>query len=330
MLSVILPNYNHGEFIAATLDALVNQTRPADEIIIVDDGSTDNSVDIIEGFLTQNNTIRLIRSPINEGAHAAVYKALQEVKGDFLYFAAADDEILPGLFEQSLNLLEAHPEAGACTSLASDLSPEGHVVGEIKSAKVCSEPAFIAPDKALKLLYRHNNWFMCNTAIYRRAILDGLGGFDPKLITYTDSFTCSIIALRHGICFIPLSLGAIRRMETNYSAMTVSNIDTAEKMFNYARQLMETTYREIFPDDYVNLWDRRWRYAVASNLIGKGRMNKDYLTRLFPSATALDKLICSALPKNLRLLDYFLLGRLTPVDFLRAVKGKFSMPNSSQ
>src|ERR1700677_4302933 len=75
-LSVILPNYNHAKLIPRALYAFLNQTPPAEEIIVIDDGSTDDSVKVIEEFARRHRSIRLIRHPANRGIVAAVKSGL--------------------------------------------------------------------------------------------------------------------------------------------------------------------------------------------------------------------------------------------------------------
>ncbi|HZV78570.1 MAG TPA: glycosyltransferase family A protein, partial [Candidatus Binatus sp.] len=71
-LSVILPNYNHGALLPRSLGALIQQSLPPHEILVIDDGSTDNSVAVIEAYGRRSDRIRLIRHMANRGAFAAV------------------------------------------------------------------------------------------------------------------------------------------------------------------------------------------------------------------------------------------------------------------
>src|ERR1700739_2587645 len=71
-LSVILPNYNHAKLIPRALRAFLNQTPPAREIIVIDDGSTDDSVKVIEEFAQCHHSIRFVRHATNRGIIAAV------------------------------------------------------------------------------------------------------------------------------------------------------------------------------------------------------------------------------------------------------------------
>src|SRR3984957_13535743 len=111
-LSVVLPNYNHGKLISRAVTALLAQERAPDEIVIVDDGSTDDSLRVIEAHAAGSKTIRVIANRTNEGATAALARGLDACRGTYVYFAAADDWVLPGFFATVLPVLERHPQAG--------------------------------------------------------------------------------------------------------------------------------------------------------------------------------------------------------------------------
>lgn len=323
-LSVILPNFNQGHYIADALKALVEQTRPPDEIIVVDDGSTDDSVKVIELFSRQYSQIRLLRHAQNIGGVEAARTGGKEAKGEFLYFAAADDRVFPNFFKKSLELLMAHPEAGICSALALDLGPDGETQGPVESPLVSKAPRFICPKEAGALLHQFNNWFIGNTVVYRRNCLEALGMFDPSLGSYCDSFICSVIALKHGACFIPEYLGGIRRMEGTFSAKMTGDTNLAIAMFTNAKKLMEGTYADLFPAKYVKVWDRRWRYAVLAGLILKRRNTPSDLQKLLAEPTLIDHVLLSLIPTNSKAQDLYLFARMTPGDFFKAFGRKFT------
>ena len=80
-LSVILPNYNHAKFVGCALMALVAQERAPDEIIVIDDGSTDDSVAVIERLAAGAPTIRLLRNDRNIGVITTLQRGLREARG---------------------------------------------------------------------------------------------------------------------------------------------------------------------------------------------------------------------------------------------------------
>ena len=90
-LSVVLPNFNDGEVLRRALRSLLTQKPLAKEIIVVDDGSSDDSVSIVESLLPRYPSIRLIRNQKNVGIIASVRRALEVATGEFLLFASSDD-----------------------------------------------------------------------------------------------------------------------------------------------------------------------------------------------------------------------------------------------
>lgn len=97
-LSVIIPSYNVEPWIEDTLRSIVDQQGPSLEIIVVDDGSTDNTVALAQRFAEQDSRVRVLRSPGSGGAEARNY-GVSVCSGDYLCFADADDVVPPGAYE---------------------------------------------------------------------------------------------------------------------------------------------------------------------------------------------------------------------------------------
>ncbi len=79
-LSVLMPNYNHGEFLPGSVQAILDQSCQPIEFIIVDDGSTDNSMDILNKFADLNPVIKLLENDVNKGHVYTFKRALEQVK----------------------------------------------------------------------------------------------------------------------------------------------------------------------------------------------------------------------------------------------------------
>jgi glycosyltransferase involved in cell wall biosynthesis len=105
-ISVIIPAYNAAAYIERALRSVLNQTRPADEIIVVDDGSSDNTADILKKY---QNQIISIRQP-NAGVSAARNTGIRAATGDWVAFLDADDEWLPEKLTKQCQFHQAHPE----------------------------------------------------------------------------------------------------------------------------------------------------------------------------------------------------------------------------
>ena len=110
MISVIIPLYNKETGIATALRSVLAQTYQDFEIVVVDDGSTDGSVVVVESF--DNPRIRLIRQQ-NAGVSAARNRGIAEAKGEYIAFLDADDEWMPEFLEEIRTLQETFPNCKA-------------------------------------------------------------------------------------------------------------------------------------------------------------------------------------------------------------------------
>ena len=111
--SVIIPLYNKGPYIKRAIESIQNQTVKDIEIIVVNDGSTDNGPDIVESI--KDKRIFLINQK-NQGVGNALNRGVKESKSEFLTFLGADDEWTKRHLETLLRLKEKFPEAGAYSS----------------------------------------------------------------------------------------------------------------------------------------------------------------------------------------------------------------------
>jgi len=103
MISVIIPSYNHEKYIQRCIDSVVNQSCPDWELIIIDDGSKDNSNEIIASYVDKR--ITHIKQE-NSGAHNAINKGLTLATGEYLTILNSDDEFHPLRFEMCINTFE--------------------------------------------------------------------------------------------------------------------------------------------------------------------------------------------------------------------------------
>ena len=124
-ISVVIPLYNKGPHIARTINSVLAQTVTDFEIVVVDDGSTDNGTDIVASF--NDPRIRLIRQ-VNQGVSAARNRGISEARSDFIAFLDADDEWAPDHLETLLRLRSKFPEAGAYTTAYVRVLPGGEIL----------------------------------------------------------------------------------------------------------------------------------------------------------------------------------------------------------
>src|SRR5438477_6770626 len=111
-ISIIIPNYNHAQYLKRSVGALLTQSVLPSEIIVADDASTDNSLQVLEELAGQSSLVRICRNERNLGVNASMNRALTFARGDYVGFFPADDESRPGLVENVVRMFRQYPNAG--------------------------------------------------------------------------------------------------------------------------------------------------------------------------------------------------------------------------
>src|SRR4051812_45161877 len=261
MLSVILTNYNHARFLPAAFEGLLRQTRPADELIVIDDASTDDSVAVMEPFLARFANARLVRNPVNLGCAANLNRGIEMARGDIVYFAAADDVTYPRLFERGLSLLAAFPGAALMSARIEIMTEDGRIIGTMATPIPLRRPGRISAQEAARLLMREDGWFTGNTTLYRRDLLAAAGGFPEELGSFCDGYISRLLALRHGACFSPEILGAWRRLVGGLAGSETADLARARQLVAAAERHM-AKQGQVFPAGYARRWGRRYLFGA--------------------------------------------------------------------
>jgi glycosyltransferase involved in cell wall biosynthesis len=267
-LSVILPNRNHATLLPRALDALCRQTRQADEIIVIDDASTDASREIIKGFMARLPQLRLLENTQRLGTVLTLNRGVNAATSEAIYCGAADDAVDPDFIRTMLAALEAHPQAGLACAEARLISASGAFLGYRPIILPRYRPGYIAPGAVAQLLARLDHWVLSVVTIYRRDLLLRAGGFDPELGSLCDSFLARAAALEHGFVFVPKVLGTWNVQEDSFSRSSSTNVTVLSRLIQLGLQRIEAAEGRIFPAGYGGIFVRRMRFASARLAVG--------------------------------------------------------------
>jgi len=217
-ISVLITSYNHAHFLSECLDAVFNQSVLPLEVIVIDDASTDQSVDLIHEYQKSHPELILLKNETNQGPAIAMNRAIHHAKGKYIALAASDDQVLPRFFELGASYLDANPEVGICCSNSSmfkNIKP--YFFWEFKVSHE-NHPTFISPiDMKNRILFT-SLWIPTNASLYRRDLVLKYGCLDDSLKHLCDWFLNYKIALNHGILYVPHSFGACRLLPQSYGA----------------------------------------------------------------------------------------------------------------
>lgn len=210
-----MPVYNAGDYLRPAIDSILSQTFSDFEFLIVDDGSTDQSVAVIQSY--SDPRIRLIQQT-NQGCYPARNRAIAESRGKYLANMDSDDISLPERFEKQVGFLESHPEAVlvGTRTLGCDLEDT------VRLAQPDASPILehgAVPHQVLLDPLRVRPPFACQAIAFRGDVARGIGGYDQRLC-YSADVDFIYRAAAHGLLgCIPDRLYVFRLVPTAISGM---------------------------------------------------------------------------------------------------------------
>jgi glycosyltransferase involved in cell wall biosynthesis len=250
-VSVIIPTYNYKQFIQKAIDSVLTQTYKDVEIIVVDDGSTDNTRDIIESKYAHK--VAYIYQD-NKGASAARNKGIALSHGEYLVFLDADDYFLSSSIEERLTILEDNKSIGWVYSRWQYVDIEGNIL----------EDAFHNAPFAYKKRLRGNIFMdmlsgtLINTSsvLLRRSCAEDTGGFDDRLSAFQDYDFWLRVSHRHQVeyldkvlVYITAHKESISFTQPPYPARAIINKKIEENYRNYLPEL-GITWRKIKASEF--------------------------------------------------------------------------------
>jgi len=254
-LSALMCNYNHARYIEKAITAVVTQSRPPDEYLILDDASTDDSVAVIERFAARFPFIKLVRKHKNGGNSRGINELVEMATGDYIHQGAADDFMLPGFIEQAMRLAEEFPHAGI---ISGEMIHHYEDTGEVLKVEIPGwTTGYVSPEKYLHeyLEVGDPTCTLSATTLFRRDAFLSAGGMRPELGIWDVSFVLQASALRHGMCYLnaPVYTWVCRP-----SGLTrKENVDlgrSVETYQNYARLMRSPEFRDLFSEKFVRMW----------------------------------------------------------------------------
>lgn len=259
MISVIVPCYNHGHYLAEALGSIPSPGLDI-EIIVVDDGSTDSTPEVVARFETPCE-LRFFRQQ-NSGLSTARNRGLHESRGSYVVFLDADDRLAPGGLGIGATMLDEHPEAafvfGRCTTM------------DASGTLLPGEPQPRIVRDIYRELLRRNYIWTPSAVMFRREAVERAGGFNPKVNAAADYELYLHIARHHPVCDHAQVVAHYRRHPDNMS-------------LNHARMLKETlavlaSQRPFLDGDDASLFAyaegrRAWQEYYGTELVDEVRLH---------------------------------------------------------
>lgn len=185
-VTVVIPAFNAERFIEETLDCLLTQTYPIDEILIIDDRSSDRTVSIVEQYEKRHSVVRLIRQETNQGGSAARNRGLTEARNEWVFFMDADDTMHPDLLRLEIEQLKENLHLNPAPVLVHPAYQQTDEAGELieSSTYLGKQTAF---DETFGSLLVRNHIITPSGLLVNREAALSIGGFKKNLRMIEDT-----------------------------------------------------------------------------------------------------------------------------------------------
>lgn len=186
-VSVLMPAYNAEQYIDEAIQSILHQTMQDFELIIVDDGSTDGTWGVVQGYVSRDARIRSYKNDSNVGVSKTRNRLLALAEGEYVAWQDADDISIKHRLQKQYEFMQAHPEVGMCGGFLEFFYPDGRAF--VRS--------YAADDTSLRANIFRYSPVSQGVAMLRTSIIYRLGGFDERLPQAEDldfSFRLGLIS----------------------------------------------------------------------------------------------------------------------------------------
>lgn len=275
--------YNGETYLREAVDSILQQTFTDFEFVIVDDGSTDSSWQILTEYSIKDSRIVLIQNEKNLGLEKSLNKGLAATKGEYLARQDADDISLPERLQLQVNFLDTHQTVGAVGSSVEFIDRQGKVLGK---------QSLPEDHNSLQSLLLINNCLWHSSMTIRNSLLKELGGYNEQMLHAEDYDLWWRISCHSFLATLPTVL--IRYRQDNSAAITKLK---RKKQLHCAQQISYRAINECLQNQgvtslnekaherlwwtYLELIDRQSYYQWWYGEHGKdGLLQQQDLTRL--------------------------------------------------
>lgn len=278
-VAIVVPNYNHGRYLAESLGSIAAQTLQPDEVLIIDDASTDDSLQVIAGFTGPRPSWRVLARQQRMGVIRGQNEALGLISSDWVGFLGADDMLHPTYLKKAIAGASTLPaDANLVCGCVKLIGTTGSDV--LRPAILPSLVSrFISPAAFRAALKTGDNYFAGTVVLYRRQALIEAGGFDAELGSVADGLLGRQFAARGGFYFIAEALGSWRLHDTNYSSTSVTDARELDRLIANTRKAVMREPTGVFPARYADTLERRLRFGGGRLLIGDRSLAPDERAR---------------------------------------------------
>jgi alpha-1,3-rhamnosyltransferase len=244
-VSVVVPSYNHYRFISETINSVLGQSFKDFELIVIDDGSSDNSQELIKKLALDHGFKYLLKE--NEGICQTLNRGIELSAGEYVVFLASDDYIPIHRLKEQVEFLDSNPEVDVVTGGVT-------LVDEFGRELKVKHPPLLGNLEFHQLLKR--NIIFAPTAMIRKSVFDSVGFYNPKISI--EDYDLWLRILSRGLI--------IRALPSMWAFYRITSLNL-ENRFRWYRKGYNEVLSQYLPNPEVAQNLRSYSFIYATKMV---------------------------------------------------------------
>ena len=317
-IAVVIPNHNDSACLSACFESILRQSVRPDQVIFVDDYSSDDSLSKARSELSGVEGVTILANTSCLGTVGALNKGLEQVHCEYVFFLSANDYLMDEMIDQAKLSIGKFGKPGIWSAMVWAADEAGHCKYIYPSPVIALKDSYFSPDECVGLAMQLGNWFTGTTMLFNRETLQGIGGFDAEYRGLADLFAALTVSSLKGAVFYPQPLGVMRMHSGGYLWRTLTDLDGLEAILLKMEVASPKISARLFTRRFCSRTKHRIRFAAlrASGFIASTTIHSNWIGARYRLLQAV-KLLLGGHRKLLIMVAFML---LRPYDFYPFVR----------
>lgn len=272
-IAIVIPNHNDARYLPDCLHSILRQSVQPDQIIFVDDYSSDDSQELARKILESTPSAILRSNPRCLGTMGTLNEGLRYVTCDYVLFLSSNDFLGDGLIKTAKESMARLGRPGVWSAMVWDAN-DGISLALHNSPVIATRERFFSAKECIRLAHTVGNWFNGTTMLFDRKTLLQIGGVDPEYQGLADWLAALTACSLRGAIFYPCPFGTVRNHAGGYLWRTLNDRARLERILQYMSLRGPKLSPKLFTGSFIVSMKNRVRY-ISLKILAQGTWPHD-------------------------------------------------------
>lgn len=273
-IAIVIPNHNDARCLPDCLHSILRQSVQPDQIIFVDDHSSDDSKEVARKILESTPSAILRSNSRCMGTMETLNEGLRHATCDYVLFLSSNDFLGDGLIKTAQESMARLGRPGVWSAMVWDADDDGTSLKLHNSPVIALKERFFPADECIRLAHSIGNWFNGTTMLFDRELLLRMGGLDPEYQGLADWLAALTACSLRGAIFCPCPFGTVRNHSGGYLWRTLDDRAHLELILQYMSARGPKLSSKLFTRSFIAAMKNRIRY-ISLKLLAHGAWPHD-------------------------------------------------------